>query len=124
MDKLEVLNLSDNPLGLTPDLSNLQSLTELDLSHTGISEIPKGVLENLHWGEIDLSGNAITEVPETLMEVPPTIGDRYDLGGNPLSAQSLARIRAYYEETGNDLNVAGIDGTPPPQVRPDMEIED
>ncbi|WP_432217502.1 dermonecrotic toxin domain-containing protein [Pseudomonas kribbensis] len=125
MDKLEVLNLSNNPLGLAPDLSNLQSLTELDLSNTGISEIPKGALENLHWGEIDLSGNAITEVPETLMDVPPTVGDRYDLRDNPLSAQSLARVRAYYHETGNDLNVDGIDGTPrPAQMRPDMEVED
>lgn len=125
MDKLEVLNLRDNPLGLTPDISNLHSLTDLDLSDTGITEIPKGTLENLHWNEIDLSGNAITDVPEEIMDVPASVGDRYDLRNNPLSPQSLARVRAYYQETGNNLNVNGIDGTPrPPEMRPDLEIED
>ncbi|NYH10428.1 dermonecrotic toxin domain-containing protein [Pseudomonas moraviensis] len=125
MDRLEVLNLRDNPLELTPDISNLHSLTDLDLSDTGITEIPKGALENLHWNEIDLSGNAITDVPEEIMDVPASVGDRYDLRNNPLSPQSLARVRAYYQETGNNLNVNGIDGTPrPPQMRPDMEIED
>ncbi|MBX8472578.1 hypothetical protein K5E37_26395 [Pseudomonas sp. RIT778] len=125
MDKLEVLNLRDNPLGLTPDISNLHSLTDLDLSDTGITEIPKGTLENLHWNEIDLSGNAITDVPEEIMDVPASVGDRYDLRNNPLSPQSLARVRAYYQETGNNLNVNGIDGMPrPPEMRPDLEIED
>ncbi len=125
MDNLEVLNLRDNPLGLTPDVSNLHSLTDLDLSDTGITEIPKGTLENLHWNELDLSGNAITDIPEEIMDVPATVGDRYDLHNNPLSPQSLARVRAYYLETGNNLNVAGIDGTPRlPEMRPDLEIED
>lgn len=125
MDKLEVLNLRDNPLGLTPDISNLHSLIDLDLSDTGITEIPKGALENLHWNEIDLSDNAITDVPEEIMDVPASVGDRYDLHNNPLSPQSLVRVRAYYQETGNNLNVNGIDGTPrPPEMRPDLEIED
>ncbi|MDD0970936.1 MULTISPECIES: dermonecrotic toxin domain-containing protein [Pseudomonas] len=125
MDKLEVLNLRANPLRLTPDVSNLHSLTDLDLSDTGITEIPRGVLENLHWNELDLSGNAITEVPEELLEVPATVGDRYDLRNNPLSAQSLMRIRTYYHQTGNSLNIIGIEGTPrPPHMPPDMEIED
>lgn len=125
MDKLEVLNLRDNPLGLTPDVSNLHGLTDLDLSDTGITDIPRGALENLHWNEIDLSGNAITDVPEEIMDVPAAVGDRYDLRDNPLSTESKARIRAYYHETGNNLNVAGIDDTPrPAEMRLDLEIED
>lgn len=125
MDKLEVLTLRDNPLGLTPDLSNLQSLTDLDLSGTGISGIPRGVLENQQWNEMDLADNAITEVPEELADVPATVSDRYDLRNNPFCAASLARIRAYYHETGNDLNVEGIAATLRPlEQRLDMEIED
>ncbi|MFM9382118.1 dermonecrotic toxin domain-containing protein [Pseudomonas sp. UV AK001] len=121
MDKLEVLNLNSNPLGRTPDLSNLQHLVELDLGDTGITEIPNGVLENHYWSEVDLSDNAITEISEALMDVPATIGDRYDLHNNPLSQRSLVRVRAYYHATGNDLNVQGIDGTPRP---PQMDVED
>ncbi|WP_426202798.1 dermonecrotic toxin domain-containing protein [Pseudomonas sp. TWP3-1] len=125
MDKLEALNLSDNPLGLIPDLSNLQRLTDLDLSGTGITEIPKGMLRNQHWNEVDLADNAITEVPEELMDVPASVSESYDLRNNPLSEAGLARIRAYYHETGNDLNVAGIAATQrPPEMRPDLQIED
>ncbi|HJR29646.1 MAG TPA: DUF6543 domain-containing protein [Pseudomonas sp.] len=124
MQNLEILHLHDNPLALAPDLSNLQSLTDLDLSNTGITEIPDGVLGNFQWNEIDLSGNAITEVPEELMEVPAEIGDRYDLHGNPFSAQSMERIRAYYHETGQTLNVDNVIGQPPAAIRPDVDIED
>ena len=124
MHNLEVLNLRDNPLVLTPDLSNLQGLTDLDLSGTGITEFPNGVLGNFQWNEIDLSGNAITEVPQELMEVPAEISDRYDLRGNPFSAPSMERIRAYYHETGQTLNVDNAIGQPPAVIRADVDIED
>ncbi|WP_323162320.1 dermonecrotic toxin domain-containing protein [Pseudomonas glycinae] len=124
LDQLDLLHLHNNPLGLTPDLSNLQNLTDLDLSTTGIREIPKGVLENLNWMEVDLSGNEITEMPDALMEVPAHVGDRYDLYGNPFSAQAMQRIRAYYQETGMTLNVDDVMEHPQVQTRPSAEIED
>jgi Leucine-rich repeat (LRR) protein len=124
LDGLDLLHLHDNPLGLTPDLSNLQGLTDLDLSTTGIREIPKGVLENFNWMEVDLSGNEISEIPDELMEVPAHVGDRYDLRGNPFSARAMQRIRAYYQETGMTLNVDGVLEHPPVRSRPSVEIED
>ncbi|WP_438299454.1 hypothetical protein [Pseudomonas sp. NMS19W] len=124
LDNLDLLHLHDNPLGLTPDLSNLQGLTDLDLSTTGIREIPKGVLDNFNWMELDLSGNEIREMPDELMEVPAYVADRYDLRGNPFSAQAMQRIRAYYQETGLTLNVDGVLEHPPVSGRPSGEIED
>ena len=110
LHSLELLHLHDNPLGLTPDLSNLQRLNDLDLSTTGIREVPKGVLENHNWMEIDLSGNEITDIPAELQEVPAYVGDRYDLRGNPFSNEAMNRIRAYYQETGHTLNVDNVVG--------------
>ncbi|WP_065261782.1 dermonecrotic toxin domain-containing protein [Pseudomonas bananamidigenes] len=124
LDGLDLLHLHDNPLGLTPDLRNLHELTDLDLSTTGIREIPKGVLENFNWMELDLSGNEISEMPDELMEVPAYVGDRYDLRGNPFSARAMQRIRAYYQETGMTLNVDGVLEHPPVQTRPSVEMED
>jgi Leucine-rich repeat (LRR) protein len=116
LDRLDLLHLQDNPLGLTPDLRNLQELIDLDLSNTGIREIPKGVLENSHWEEVDLSNNQINEMPEELMEVPAVIGDRYDLSGNLFSPRAMARIREYYDVTGQDLNVEGLIDQPPARL--------
>lgn len=121
---LELLHLQDNPLGLAPDLSNLQALTDLDLSTTGIREIPRGALGNFNWMEIDLSGNEISEMPDELMEVPAYVGDRYDLRGNPFSIRAMNRIRAYFQETGNTLNVDGILDHPPQVIRPGVNVED
>jgi Leucine-rich repeat (LRR) protein len=123
MDSLEILHLRDNPLGLTPDLRNLQSLTDLDLSNTGLTEIPPGVLENFNWSEVDLSNNFISEMPDELMEVPGDIGDRYDLSNNAFSERARRRIHAYYEETGQTLNVENIADQPGPTIRPDAEVE-
>ncbi|MCU0118939.1 hypothetical protein N8H74_11795 [Pseudomonas sp. B2M1-30] len=124
MDNLQILHLHDNPLALTPDLSNLQSLTDLDLSNAGLSEIPPGVLTNHNWSEVDLSNNLITDIADELMDVPAYVGDRYDLQNNPLSEQARRRIRAYYEETGLTLNVDNIAGQPGTVNRPGGDIED
>ncbi|WP_192562084.1 dermonecrotic toxin domain-containing protein [Pseudomonas gozinkensis] len=124
LHSLELLHLQDNPLKLAPDLSNLQHLSDLDLSTTGISEIPRGVLGNHNWMEIDLSGNEIIEVPDELQDVPAYVGDRYDLRGNPFSPEAMNRIRAYYQETGHTLNVDNVVGQQAPVTRPGVAIED
>ena len=116
MTRLEVLNLRNNPLGLTPDLSNLQSLESLNLTNTGITAIPGGVLNNHQVHSVYLADNQISEMPDTLMQVPDAVGAHYNLRNNPFSAQSLDIIRAYYHVTGNTLNVQGIataPGVPP-----------
>ena len=125
MEHLDHLNLRENPLGPSPDLSHMTEISSLDLSHTGLTEIPKGVLSITTWTDVDLSFNAITEMPPEIMEVDPGVGESFDLRGNPFNAQSLQRIAAYYRATENDLGIDGITDMPVPvDGAPDTDIED
>jgi Leucine-rich repeat (LRR) protein len=125
MEHLDYLSLRDNPLGPSPDLSHMTEISSLDLSHTGITEIPKGVLSITTWTDVDLSFNAITEMPPELMEVDPGVGESFDFSGNPFNAQSLQRIAAYFRATENDLGIDEIADMPVPvDGAPDTDIED
>lgn len=112
LTQLNVLNLRDNPLGLTPNLSALRNLESLNLSNTGITAIPKGVLDNYQWHSVYLADNAIQEMPDSLLEVPDEVGAHYNLRNNPFTVQSMDTIRTYYHATGNTLNVQGIAAAP------------
>lgn len=125
MDHLDYLNLRDNPLGLTPDLGNMTDISSLNLSNTGITEIPRGLLSINSWTDVDLSNNAIIEMPIELMEVDPGVGEGFDFSGNPFTEQSLQRIAAYYRATENDLGIDEIANMPAPvDEAPDTDIED
>ncbi|CAI8906322.1 dermonecrotic toxin domain-containing protein [Pseudomonas sp. IT-P176] len=123
MNRLDHLNLRDNPLGLSPDLSQMTDISSLDLSHTGITEIPRGVLSINSWTDVDLSYNAITEMPVELMEVDPDVGESFDFSGNPFTEQSMQRIAAYYHATENDLGFEQTDLPAPIDPAPDTDIE-
>ena len=69
LNRLSRLSLSENPLGLTPDVSGWSQLEELDLESTGIDTWPIGLqplLEQqpLSLRELDLSRNALTDAPD------------------------------------------------------------
>ena len=102
---LEILDLSHNPLGLSPDLRQLQALEIIDLSHTGINAIPDGLFELPRLEAALLSDNAISDLPQTLNEVSGNLGSGLDLNGNPLSESSLQLARDYYRRTGHSLGV-------------------
>lgn len=108
---LEFLNLSGNPLGTAPDVSQLAELSELSLFDTAIQQIPAGIgaLEDLQ--AVDLSANLITEVPEPSTFNEPT-QRALSLEHNPLSPQSVERIEAHYASTGIDLAVSEDDYSP------------
>jgi Leucine-rich repeat (LRR) protein len=97
MENLQKLDLSHNPLGLTPDLRNLHMCYSLHLENTGLSELPPGLFELPRLNYADLSGNAITELPDPLPS--PTSGAKttYEFTGNPLNAQSQQRLTTYSE---------------------------
>lgn len=114
MTRLNVLNLQGNALGITPDLSNLHSLESLNLNNTQITSIPEGLLENRQLHSVYLENNQITQMPQALMQVPSEVGAHYHLRNNPLSVQSRRTLRAYYQATGNTLNVEGIATTEEP----------
>lgn len=108
MEHLDYLDLSFNPLGHTPDLSQMPALTTLLLNDTGLTEIPPGLfqLADLDWA--DLSMNAITEVPNDLLEVPAEMAERITLRGNPFSEESLVLLISYFERTGIDFGVEEV----------------
>lgn len=112
MKELDVLNLSHNPLGFTPDLRALDEITIINLSATGIREVPPGLLGMESWTDLDLSDNAISEMPAELIGVNPA--HVMNFAGNPFSQESLQRIARYYRRTGNDLNLQGLDDLPIP----------
>ncbi|MGY2261416.1 dermonecrotic toxin domain-containing protein [Pseudomonas sp. SDO55104_S430] len=124
MDNLNSLNLRDNPLGRTPDLRNLRELSTLNLSNTGLREIPRGVLDSRALMYADLSDNAITEMPVELMETNPDNTADFDFSGNPFTPQSLQRIAAYFHDTGNTLGIEAVAGMPRPgDIAPDVDME-
>lgn len=124
MENLDSLNLRRNPLGLTPDLSNMRELSALDLSNTGIFDTPRGLFRNAGLMYADLSNNMITEIPIELMEANPDITDNFNFGGNPLSTRSLERVAAHFHDTGNTLGIAAVMGMPRPiDIAPDIDIE-
>jgi len=124
MEKLDSLNLRGNPLGLTPDLSNMRGLFTLDLSNTGIRETPIGLFDNPRLMHADLSNNMITEIPIELMEANPDNTENFNFRGNPLSARSLERLAAHFHDTGNTLGIGAVTGMPrPADIAPDVDME-
>ncbi|EJM20649.1 Leucine Rich Repeat (LRR)-containing protein [Pseudomonas sp. GM18] len=108
MEQLDYLDLGFNPLGRTPDLSQMPELATVLINDTGITEIPDGLLHltDLDW--VDLSMNAITEMPSDLLELPVEVAENITLRGNPLSEESLLRLIRYFELTGADFGVEEV----------------
>lgn len=105
--RLRVLDLSNNPLALAPDVSRMSRLRQLRLSATRIDAWPTGLTElmNQHpvvnlW-EIDLETNQISEVPELVdtgfIRIRQMLGLREErlllLDDNPLTPQSVGHLR-------------------------------
>ncbi|MFB3305860.1 dermonecrotic toxin domain-containing protein [Pseudomonas sp. AMR01] len=107
LSAMEFLDLSNNPLTLAPDVSGIQSLIALHLRNTQITRVPPGVFQLSELQVLDLSSNQITEIPADLLEMTPSLNEDSDLSANPLSAQSLAYLRTYFQRTGNDFEVPG-----------------
>ena len=105
MEQLDYLDLGFNPLGQTPDLTQMKGLATALLHDTGITEIPHGLfqLNELDW--VDLSANAITEIPSDLTELPVEIAENINFRDNPFTQASLSRLVDYYERTGVDFGV-------------------
>ncbi|MCU1748380.1 dermonecrotic toxin domain-containing protein [Pseudomonas sp. 6D_7.1_Bac1] len=102
MDRLDYLDLSDNPLGITPDISQMPHLTTLLLNDTGITELPPGLLQFKDMETVDLSANAITHIPTDILELPVDVSESINLRGNPLSEESVQRLISYFQQTGVD----------------------
>jgi Leucine-rich repeat (LRR) protein len=95
MENLQSLDLSNNPLGIPPDLSNLRDCRTLNLRNTGLTKIPAGLLDLPYLKYAHLSDNAITELPVQLLSRPDGMTTGFDFSGNPLSAASQQRLATF-----------------------------
>ena len=108
MERLDYLDLSYNPLGATPDVSQMPRLTTLLLNDTGIAELPPGLLQLKFLDTVDLSANAITHIPADILELSVDVGESINLRGNPLSEESVQTLISYFRQTGVDFGVDAV----------------
>ncbi|PAU52691.1 hypothetical protein BZL43_23885 [Pseudomonas sp. PICF141] len=108
MERLDYLDLSDNPLGAPPDVSQMSRLTTLLLNNTGITELPPGLLQLNSLNTVDLSANAIIHIPAEIRELPREIGEGINLRSNPLSEESLQMLIDYFRQTGIYFGVDAV----------------
>ncbi|WP_330206616.1 dermonecrotic toxin domain-containing protein [Pseudomonas sp. AM14(2022)] len=108
MERLDHLDLSDNPLGETPDVSQMTHLQTLMLDNSGITSLPPGLLQLEHLEIADLSDNAITQVPSDILELPEERADKFSLRSNPLSELSVQRLIAYFKKHRIDFGVDAV----------------
>nr|WP_256735620.1 DUF6543 domain-containing protein [Pseudomonas sp. dw_612] len=111
MEHLDYLDLSDNPLLRTPDVSQMPELSTLILNNTHITELPPGLLQLQTLDIANLSNNAIRELPSDILELPTEIGVNIDLSDNPLSERSLTLLIDYFRLSGHDFGVEEIINT-------------
>lgn len=95
LHQLTYLDLSDNLLGITPSLENMQQLAVLDLQSTGISRVPQGLFSLRKIVAADLRDNAIRHIDNSILEVPIDNFNAILWEGNPLSRASLATLSRY-----------------------------
>ncbi|WP_438867153.1 dermonecrotic toxin domain-containing protein [Pseudomonas sp. L1(2025)] len=118
---LEYLDLSDNPLELTPDVSKMSGLTTLMMESSGLTEAPRGTFNLPELTQLNLGNNRITELPTDLLEVDPDAAAGFDLSDNRFSPATLAMLRRYYNRTAVDFDVP--QARQPAPINSDTETE-
>lgn len=102
MTRLDELHLDGNNLGLTPDVSRMTRLRVLSLRQTNIEHWPIGAEERSSLRRLLLQENRLTTVPDAVfsdVRMGPTNRNTI-LHDNPLSDETLGRIRDYRTRTG------------------------
>ena len=117
MTHLARLNLSHNPLNLSPDVSAMTRLHSLDLHRTGISQWPIGAERLPQLRDLRLQENNIATIPDVLFTDPqmrPANQGTF-LHDNPLNADAQQRLAEYRDRTNQALGGAmpGIHHVPP-----------
>ncbi|WP_415760376.1 dermonecrotic toxin domain-containing protein [Pseudomonas sp. LT1P18] len=100
---LQSLDLSENPLGVSPVLLGMNELRQVNLRKTGISTCPIGIREEPYLTSLDLRDNRITRVPPAVINQAIATG-RVKLWGNPLTDEdTLQRLITHRQQTGINL---------------------
>ncbi|CRK88204.1 CLUMA_CG001985, isoform A [Clunio marinus] len=111
MPYLKSLDLSYNPIDIMNEqsqqaLASLLHLEILDLSHTGIMELPGAILENKEkLTEIFLNGNKFLEIPESLSAVGESL-EYLHLSDNPIEEIEETSLIGLSEL--KQLNISGL----------------
>ncbi|MFP3515550.1 DUF6543 domain-containing protein [Pseudomonas sp. SIMBA_077] len=101
LTKLKTLNLTGNTLGMRLSVGQLVELENLQLRNTGITQWPEGIESLTQLQLVDLRDNAISHVPQEVLSPARNAVNRVTfLHDNPLSNDSLRRLRIYRREQG------------------------
>lgn len=109
MVNLVQLNLSDNPnLGITPNVSAMRRLNQLNLANTGLTQWPIGAETLTRLEHLLLQENSITEIPDAVFTEQRLQACNRNtlLHDNPLSPATFERIEQYRLDTGIRLGGA------------------
>jgi Leucine-rich repeat (LRR) protein len=125
LNKLIMLDLYKNRFTLSPDLDSMPDLVVLDLSRTGLKEIPPSLLRHQRLETAKLLGNQINELPAQLFESEVYAKRALVLTHNPLSDNARQMIKHHYFDTSYALGIfapeADIDRVM--SLYPDLEVE-
>jgi len=100
---LQRLDLSDNPLGVSPMVVGMKDLRWLNLRNTQISSCPIGIMDAPYMDLLDLRHNQIVRVPPAILNQAIT-PQRVLLQGNPLTDEdTLVRLVEHRQQTGINL---------------------
>ncbi|WP_053160901.1 dermonecrotic toxin domain-containing protein [Pseudomonas sp. P1.8] len=115
LTQLQSLDLSDNPLGVPPIVMGMAQLRSLNLSNTGITTCPAGIMDQPYLTTLDLRDNQIRRVPQAILN-QAIARDRVLLWNNPLDDEdTLRRLVSHRQRTGVNLwlSVPGHDYSGP-----------
>ncbi|NWA28309.1 hypothetical protein HX870_27750 [Pseudomonas gingeri] len=106
LTRLRFLNLSDNPLLLSPDVSQMSDLESLLLRHGELDRWPVGLSRLRNLQRVDLRDNRISTIPEAIYAGPASINRVTHLHDNPpLSIEGMQRLQRYERETGINFGI-------------------
>ncbi|AZE52714.1 hypothetical protein C4K03_0530 [Pseudomonas synxantha] len=106
---LEHIDLSENPLEITPDFSAMSKLKTLDLRSTKIEQWPTGLQNQTNLTSVDLIGNRLREVPEAhlnptaeQLEAIARINNVILLQGNAFPEHYWRKFDSYWRRLSTD----------------------
>ena len=102
---LRVVNLSNNPLGVIPDFSQMAELARLNLKNTGLAQWPAGIEHLELLTHLDLRDNNLTTLPEGYFQISANRLRNTFLHDNPLENSTFEAVNTYRARLGLALEV-------------------
>ena len=100
LKKLNVLNLSNNPLGVIPDFSHMPELVNLNLKNTGLTQWPAGIEHLERLTHLDLRDNNLITLPAGYYQIPANRLRNTFLHDNPLDNSTFDAVNAHRARLG------------------------